>query len=730
MRRVVLIALCALATFGPAATAEAYWRAGGSGSGSGSAATMPTANQPSASASARSVTVTWTQSTFQGSRLGSYGGGGYKLKRYAQGSSTAVTPSANCATTISGTTETLQCVEAGVPYGDWQYSATPQLNSFSGGESAKSAAVTVAAPQLSFSSQTTVTSLPTTLSGSISNFASGESVSFRLDNPTTGTVLSGSTSPSPVGTSGGASISVTIPAGTADGAHTVYAIGNRGNTASAAITVQALHHFDFDTIGERHSGKSFVITVRAKDAAGQTITAFNNTAVNLSLNSGTISPSTTNTFTNGVSTQAVTITGTYTTTQTITASGGSPLKTGTSNAFTLHDWKYFFKKTTAYTADANTCTTAYRKRDMAEGYAGSDPEETHNRAGSGTETANFCSPAFAATDKLAAGTTTVNAYIDGPSGSACGISATLYKVSGGVATTLGSATRSITGTSVVLYTYTIKNTATNFAAGDRLQLRFQMDPVKACSESFIHYGGITYRTHVQLPGPGGSAYSDTVFATSGLVSYWRLGETTGTTAADSKNTNHGTYLNGVLLTSASLLANDSDTSAWFDGLDDRVSIPDAPGLDFAGRAPFTLEAWVKPDIVDTNSQRLISKEITTAEGTQGYTLYFGSQTDGGFRFMRRRDGASQATTSGTLNAQASSTHHVVGTYDGTTMRIYVNGTQVGSTTSTLDMLDHANPVALGATSTGGGRLQGFLDEAATYNRALTAAEVQQHYDAR
>jgi hypothetical protein len=97
------------------------------------------------------VTVSWAQSTFQGSLLGTYTGGGYTLKRYPQGSTSGVTPNAACATVISGAAASLQCVESGVPYGGWRYTATPVLNTLTGDESVKSAVVTVAptAPTLS-----------------------------------------------------------------------------------------------------------------------------------------------------------------------------------------------------------------------------------------------------------------------------------------------------------------------------------------------------------------------------------------------------------------------------------------------------------------------------------------------------------------------------------------------------------------------------------------------------
>ncbi len=148
--RSLLLCLTAGLLLAPAAPADAYWLGAGAGAGSGPTATMPAGNQPSASVAGLAVTVTWPQSSFLGSSLGTYAGGGYTLRRYASGGSTPITPNASCATTISGAGATLQCVEAGVPYGAWQYAVTPVLNTFTGAASTKSPAISVvtAAPTL------------------------------------------------------------------------------------------------------------------------------------------------------------------------------------------------------------------------------------------------------------------------------------------------------------------------------------------------------------------------------------------------------------------------------------------------------------------------------------------------------------------------------------------------------------------------------------------------------
>ena len=156
---------------------------------------------------------------------------GYLVKRY-DNSGTLQTIGAAC----SGTIATTSCTEAAVPAGTWRYRVTPANANWRGAESAASAAVTVSAPALSLS-PASVTTLPAALSGQITNFINGQTVTFRLDNPTSGTLLTGSIAPSPVPASGTSTVNVTLPSGTAAGTHTVYAIGSLGDSASAPVTV-------------------------------------------------------------------------------------------------------------------------------------------------------------------------------------------------------------------------------------------------------------------------------------------------------------------------------------------------------------------------------------------------------------------------------------------------------------------------------------------------------------
>jgi hypothetical protein len=149
-----------------------------------------------------------------------------------------------------------------VPPGDWSYAVTPRFGLWSGPEGPASSAAAVAPPSLGLDSAV-VTTLPATVTGALAGFASGQSVSLRLDDPASGTVLSGSVTPSPTTSAAASSVSATLPAGTANGSHTVYAVGSGGEVASATIRVALLVTSAWDVRDASGGGE---VDVSAADA--------------------------------------------------------------------------------------------------------------------------------------------------------------------------------------------------------------------------------------------------------------------------------------------------------------------------------------------------------------------------------------------------------------------------------------------------------------------------------
>ncbi len=68
--------------------------------------------------------------------------------------------------------------------------------------------------------------------------------------------------------------------------------------------------------------------------------------------------------------------------------------------------------------------------------------------------------------------------------------------------------------------------------------------------------------------------------------------------------------------------------------------------------------------------------------------------------------------------------HVAFTYDGATMRVFINGTQVASRAQTGTIQSSSSPLWIGANQPYGEFFNGLIDEARVYNRALTQAEIQ------
>jgi hypothetical protein len=190
---------------------------------------MPAGSTPTTAVSNRNVQVTWAAVTIPG------GGAvdSYRVTRYNT-SGAEQTIKAACDVVITTTT----CTESAVPPGTWRYAVAPRLGAWQGPYGPPSADVTVAAPSLNLNNPTTITELPSQLTGSLASFIPGQSVTVRLDDPTTGTELASSLAPATVPAGGNANITVTgFPNTITDGTHTLHVIGNNGDVASDTFTV-------------------------------------------------------------------------------------------------------------------------------------------------------------------------------------------------------------------------------------------------------------------------------------------------------------------------------------------------------------------------------------------------------------------------------------------------------------------------------------------------------------
>jgi uncharacterized delta-60 repeat protein len=210
-------------------------------------------------------------------------------------------------------------------------------------------------------------------------------------------------------------------------------------------------------------------------------------------------------------------------------------------------------------------------------------------------------------------------------------------------------------------------------------------------------------------------YRSEVLGTVGLVSYWRLGETSGMTAADAHGANNGGYRNGVLLGRPSALLHDANASAGFDGANDYVSVADHASLDTGDR--FTLEAWVKRSSSSSSTKTVLSK------GSGSWRLSFVNDvltlTKAGAGTIAK---ASVSTTDDRF-------HHLAATKSGATVRLYIDGLERTATVTNRTIANTSTALNIGRYTSGSEYFPGLIDEVAIYNVALTEAQVQRHFKA-
>lgn len=209
--------------------------------------------------------------------------------------------------------------------------------------------------------------------------------------------------------------------------------------------------------------------------------------------------------------------------------------------------------------------------------------------------------------------------------------------------------------------------------------------------------------------------------------YWRLGESSGSTAFDETANGHdGTYQGDPTLGAAGALTNDDDTAVYMDGAGDAVDLGDIIDPQVGS---FTLEAWVKVDDVSVQAQRIQVKQ----DGTDGWALSVGDPGSGAIRFFIRESATIVSLDTATGVVSNGVWHHVVGVYDASagTRKIYVDAVEEASATDDTGGFP-TNTVKYGLMAgTEGGvqnEMAGVADEFAVYLSALSATQIQEHYD--
>jgi hypothetical protein len=216
-----------------------------------------------------------------------------------------------------------------------------------------------------------------------------------------------------------------------------------------------------------------------------------------------------------------------------------------------------------------------------------------------------------------------------------------------------------------------------------------------------------------------SPYADKVVS-DGAVDLWRLGEPSGTTAYDYAGGNDLTLASGVTRNVAGAIVGDPDKASSFNGT---PAVP-TPG-------DFSVEAWFKTS--STTGGKIIGYGDKTSGSSASYDRQLYLSNNGTVIFGLYPNAIKTVQSGSGFNNNK--WHHVVGTVDGTTgMKLYVDGNLVGSDATTKGGQSFSGYWRVGGDNLSGWPsapsslyLNGTLDDVAVYPKALTAAQVSNHY---
>jgi Concanavalin A-like lectin/glucanases superfamily len=200
----------------------------------------------------------------------------------------------------------------------------------------------------------------------------------------------------------------------------------------------------------------------------------------------------------------------------------------------------------------------------------------------------------------------------------------------------------------------------------------------------------------------------------GLVGYWSFNEGTGSVAGDfSGNRNTGTpvptWTNGKALR--------------FDGSTAQMVYVNSSAF-LSPSSAITASAWFRRIGTSGTQAQILASRWGLANS---YALYYRDDTD---QMALSVAGLSGSPVLATASIEDAQWHHAVGTYDGSNLRLYLDGVLIGSPLpATGSITDNGEPLQIGYEADGFGAspFNGDIDEVRIYNRALSATEIAKLY---
>ena len=208
------------------------------------------------------------------------------------------------------------------------------------------------------------------------------------------------------------------------------------------------------------------------------------------------------------------------------------------------------------------------------------------------------------------------------------------------------------------------------------------------------------------------------------LAFWRLD---GASRTDDETANNYNLTEvGTNFTSVDGLTKGTDGATHFTNrvATGYMELTDSTVVDFPGTASFSVEAWFDPSQVDSTFRRILSWSDESDASTNGYQLVYQS---GAILGVRRTAGTDRWADTTDITVVPWRRYHVVMTYDGSNIRIYVDGVLKDTQADTNSQGAYGGKLRIAVGQFGANSIFGAIDDVAVYDRTLTLAEIEEHY---
>jgi hypothetical protein len=214
---------------------------------------------------------------------------------------------------------------------------------------------------------------------------------------------------------------------------------------------------------------------------------------------------------------------------------------------------------------------------------------------------------------------------------------------------------------------------------------------------------------------------------TGLIGWWPLHDENGQASDLSGKDNHGSLNGGTI---QGVVGKSALTAYSFDGNDDWVRIGHSSEL--SGMDALTVSFWMHVE-EGQNSYAcpLMKNDFSVNNPTRTYGFIFtGSGEDSSLRFqLDTSDTSSHQNVDTSTSNWTQGWYHVVGTYDGSQQRIYVNGKEENASSLTGSVRDDSYDIGIARQDGNSNQhFKGRMNDVRIYNRALSIGEIEELYD--